>query len=188
MEERTRAFIAIELPHHIRTAILNVQNRLKPGLKGIRWVYPGNIHLTLRFLGDITNSEITAVKAVLSETAREFSPFLLSAKSIGTFPGLNRPRVMWIGLGGEIIPLKDLVLGLENNLEAIGIERDARSFSGHLTIGRVKGKIDPVRILESIKELRDFESEMFSVHQINLYKSDLKPEGPIYTKLFSAEL
>ena len=97
MDDNIRAFIAIELPDTIRTAILDVQKQLKPGLKGIRWVPPKNIHLTLRFLGDIGSSGITAVKEAVLKAAGEASPFKLSAKGIGAFPGMNRPRVVWIG-------------------------------------------------------------------------------------------
>ena len=104
------------------------------------------------------------------------------------FPGMNRPRVVWIGLGGETASLQVSYQYIENHLAAIGIEKESRNFKGHLTIGRVKGRIDPVQFIESVKKLKDFETDMFSVHQIILFKSDLRPEGPIYSKLFSAEL
>ena len=188
MEEKTRSFIAVELPDHIRQAILNIQNRLKSNIKGIKWVLPDKIHLTLRFLGDLDKSEIEAVKEAIDTAAGTGSPFLLSARGIGAFPGLTRPRIIWIGLGGGLVSLSELYLNLENQLEAAGVIREERKFKAHLTIGRVKGKVDTVRLVESIKSFKDFEIGTFSVNQIILFKSDLKPAGPVYTQLHGALL
>lgn len=185
MEDKSRSFIAIELPDHIRHAVLNIQNRLKSGVKGIKWVVPDNIHLTIRFLGDLDKKEIEAVKEVLAGVAGSMPPFSLSAKGIGAFPGLTRPRIIWIGLTGDLARLLELHLKVEDRLEAMGMEKEERRFKGHLTIGRVKGKIDALRFIESAKALTDFETEPFSVNQIILFKSELKPAGPIYTRIHS---
>ena len=188
MKDKIRSFIAVELPEHIRSTIFDVQKGLKPGIKGMKWVKPENIHLTLRFLGDIGRREIDGAKDAIGEAAREVSPFFLSAKGMGAFPGLSRPRVMWIGLGGEVEKLRELSRIINIKLDINGIEREQRKFKGHLTIGRVKGRINPAQLIESIKKMKDFESEAFSVDRIILFKSELKPEGPTYTELYAADL
>ena len=188
MAEKTRAFIAIELPDQIRHAILNVQNRLKRELKGIKWIAPGNIHLTLRFLGDLDKSEIDTVIKALDNAAFKGTPFSFSAKGVGAFPGFSRPRVLWVGLAGEVSRLSEFYVVLEDQLERFGLEKEERKFKGHLTIGRVKGRLDSRRFIESIKPFMDFETEPFSVSQIILFKSELRPEGPVYTRLHKARL
>ena len=183
-----RTFIAIELPQPIIAAMGNVQQTLKSFKLKIRWVRPENIHLTLKFLGDIPPEAIDPIKRTLSESVRGYSPISLTAKGSGAFPGIKNPRVVWMGLSGQVSRLKALQETLAENLEAIGYEKEKRPFKGHLTLGRTKGSVDPTKLNAALNEVMSFGTEPFLVDRIFLFKSDLKPTGPIYTKIASAAL
>jgi 2'-5' RNA ligase len=183
-----RTFIAIELPQRITAALENVQKTLKSSKLKIRWVQPENIHLTLKFLGDTPPEAVDPINRTLSESVRGYDPISLSAKGSGAFPGLKNPRVIWVGLSGQISQLKALQQTLEENLTSLGYEKEKRTFKGHLTLGRIKGAVDPVKLNAALNEVMAFRTESFLVDRIFLFQSDLKPTGPIYTKIASAIL
>lgn len=107
----------------------------------------------------------------------------LCAKGIGVFPGIKRPRVVWVGVSGQIESLLGLQKRLEEALEVLGFEKEKRPFNGHLTLGRIKGRIDPKRFGDALKKYVGFTSETFYADKVILYKSELKPKGAVYTKL-----
>lgn len=183
-----RTFIAIELPQHITAALGNIQETLKSSKLNIRWVRPENIHLTLKFLGDILPEAVDPISRALSESVRGYDPISLSAKGSGAFPGIKNPRVIWVGLSGQVPRLKTLQQTLAENLAALGFEKEKRAFKGHLTLGRIKGSVDPVKLNAALNEVMDFETEPFLADRIILFQSDLKPTGPVYTKIASAAL
>lgn len=188
MSDTTRAFIAIELPDEISAFIHKIQERLRSyGLKA-RWVRPENIHLTLKFLGDINNEYIKKAGDAIISAASENASMSLGAKGIGVFPGVKRPRVIWTGIVGQKKELADLQKTLDGNFETIGFPKEKRPFKGHLTIGRIKGKIDARRLVDAMKEFGRFESKTFMADEVVLFKSELKPSGAVYTKLMSAAL
>ena len=188
MSETIRTFIAAELPGKIISSIRRVQKDLRYYGFKIRWVRPENTHLTLKFLGDVKKTDIEKVGEAIFESVKEFSPITLRAKGIGTFPGIKRPRVIWVGISGQLDQLIGLHKTLDEKLEAIGFPKENRSFKGHLTLGRVKAKIDPKRLGVALNELAGFESESFVADRIILFKSELKPTGAVYTKLAEASL
>ncbi len=183
MSNTIRTFIAIELPEKIIYTIRKVQEEIKSyGLK-IRWVRPENIHLTLKFLGDIKEADTEKVARAVSESVTGYPPISLAVKGIGVFPGIKRPRVLWLGISKQLDLLTALQKTLDEKLEAIGFPKEKRPFRGHLTLGRIKAKIDPKRLNDVLKEFTQFESEHFFAKRIILYKSELKPKGAVYTKL-----
>jgi len=113
---------------------------------------------------------------------------LLEVKGLGVFPGIRRPRVLWAGIAGETPPLNELQKDLEEALRQVGVPKEKSPFSGHLTLGRVKGKIDSEKILNALKLGKAFISDPFTVRNLYLIKSDLKPTGAEYTKLIQAPL
>lgn len=183
-----RTFIAIELPQHITAALGNVQETLKSSQLNIRWVRPENIHLTLSFLGDTPPDALGPISRILSESVRDYGPISLSAKGSGAFPGIKNPRVIWVGLSGEVARLKILQQTLAENLTVLGIEKEKRAFKGHLTIGRIKTPVDPLKLNAALNEVMDFQTEPFLTDRIFMFQSDLKPTGPVYTKIASAAL
>ncbi|MGD9105473.1 MAG: RNA 2',3'-cyclic phosphodiesterase [Desulfobacterales bacterium] len=183
-----RTFIAIELPEKIIYTIGKVQKEIKSyGLK-IRWVRPENIHLTLKFLGDIKKTDTEKVARAVSESVTGYPPISLAVKGIGVFPGIKRPRVIWLGVSNQLDMLTVLQKTLDEKLEEIGFPKEKRPFRGHLTLGRIKSKIDPKTLNTVLKEFIQFESERFFADRIILYKSELKPKGAVYTKLIETYL
>ncbi|MCP4109934.1 MAG: RNA 2',3'-cyclic phosphodiesterase [Desulfobacteraceae bacterium] len=183
-----RTFIAFNLQEHIISHIRTVQNSMKSHEFKASWVRPENIHLTLKFLGNINEADVEKIGRKISDSASEYSPISLAAKGVGVFPGIKRPRVIWIGLKGQTDILIELQKKLDENLEQIGFPRENRPFKAHLTLARIRGHIDSKKLLDAIKEIGDFESETFIAGNLTLFKSDLKPTGAVYTKLVSAKL
>jgi RNA 2',3'-cyclic 3'-phosphodiesterase len=188
MSNAIRTFIAIELPEKIIYAIRKVQEEIKSyGLK-IRWVHPDNIHLTLKFLGDIKEADTEKVAKAVSESVTGYPPMSLAVKGIGVFPGIKNPRVLWLGISKQLDLLTALQRTLDEKLEAMGFPKEKRPFRGHLTLGRIKSIIDPKTLHDVLKEFIRFESESFFADRIIVYKSDLKSSGPVYTKLVETYL
>ncbi|MEA3435249.1 MAG: RNA 2',3'-cyclic phosphodiesterase [Thermodesulfobacteriota bacterium] len=188
MSDTTRAFIAIELPEEITVFIHKIQEGLRSyGFKA-RWVRPENIHLTLKFLGDINKEDIKKAGDAIISAAGENASMSLGAKGIGFFPGVKRSRVIWTGIAGQKKELTDLQKTLDGKLDTVGFPKEKRPFKGHLTIARIKRKIDAMRLVDAMKEFGRFESKTFIADEVVLFKSELKPSGAVYTKLMSAAL
>jgi len=183
-----RAFIAIELPEEIIAFIRKIQEGLRSyGFKA-RWVRPENIHLTLKFLGDINKEDIKKAGDAIINAASENASMSLGAKGIGFFPGVKRSRVIWTGIAGQTRELADLQKTLDGKLDTVGFPKEKRPFKGHLTIARIKRKIDARRLIDAMKEFGRFESKTFIANEVVLFKSELKPSGAVYRKLMSATL
>jgi 2'-5' RNA ligase len=183
-----RSFLAIELPRAILKKIEEIEAALRSTHADVRWVNPEKIHLTLKFFGNIEESKIDSILKSIEEPAQNTAPFSLKVKGVGAFPNLKNPRVIWMGLvdGKEI--LTSLQKQIEKQLEKIGFQAEDRPFHPHLTLGRMKlgrGKEDLMGRMEKHKEE---EFGVFPVERMILFKSDLKPTGPIYTPLKEMKL
>lgn len=183
MSETFRAFIAIDLPASIRSFLGETQEILKSFRFRVKWVRPQNIHLTLKFLGNIDPGNIDKIVAAMTLAAKDFTGVSLSAKEIGVFPDIRRPRVIWAGLNGQLEILENLQQTLDGHLADLGFPKETRAFKGHLTLGRVKGKIASARMKTAIDKLKGFESESFEINEIILFKSELRPTGAVYSKV-----
>lgn len=188
MSDTLRTFIAIELPPQVLAFIRSVQEELKATGLRMKWVRPQSIHLTLRFLGDVQVVDLEKIGDAMGDTVKGYGPISLAAKGLGVFPGIRRPRVLWVGIAGQMAPLIRLQGELEQNLEAMGFPSERRTFRGHLTLARAKGRIDPKKLMNTMDEFKGFESETFTANEIVLFKSELKPEGAVYTRLKTAAL
>jgi len=183
-----RSFLAIELPETILRQIGEVEEDLKSSHADVRWVSPEKIHLTLKFLGNIDESRIEAVFKSIAGLTLTTPPFPLRVKGIGAFPNVKNPRVIWIGLLDEKEVLVSFQKRLETELEKIGFEPENRPFQAHLTLGRVKssqGREELVRRMEKYGE-KGFGD--LQVKSVILFRSDLKPSGPVYTSLREMKL
>ncbi len=188
MQQSIRAFIAFELPPVIISLLQKVQQELKLLKLRARWVRPENIHLTLKFLGDLDPDDIDKIGAAMTGAAIDFSPITMSVRGIGVFPGIKRPRVIWLALGGDIRSLLALQGRLEEKLAGVGFPKDKRSFKAHLTLGRIKQSANPAVIRQMISEYASLSSDEFTCNQVILFKSDLKPLGAVHSKLKQANL
>jgi len=183
-----RSFIAIDFPEETRKALEDIQKELKQCGTGVRWVKPGSIHLTLKFLGNIHPAQVEDIALAVAQEIRDQPPITLGAAGLGAFPSLRKPRVIWIGMEGEVQRLTRIQARVENALEPLGFVREKRPFRPHLTIGRVKDRRKLQALIDAMAELKIPEFDSFDVTEIILYKSDLRPTGAIYTKLHRMSL
>lgn len=149
---------------------------------GVRWVKAVNMHLTLRFLGNIPQESVPSLAEGIRANIDGFGPFDMSLSGLGGFPNLRRPRVIWVGTGTGTEKLKALAAGVEKASVDSGFGKADKPFSSHLTIGRVKYPKGLDRVLEQI-EKTGYDSKPFVVSEVIIFKSDLSPAGPKYTKL-----
>ena len=183
-----RAFIAIEMPALVADAVRRSQQALQHDGIHLRWVRPENVHLTLRFLGDISAADIPAVREAMERSVSRRQPFSLRISGIGVFPGLKHPKVMWLGLRGQVDLLDDLYRSLSTFLAEQGIPLEKRPFRGHLTIGRVKDRLDSENLGVALLRQALLETGDFVADSICLFKSDLTPRGAVYTPLVQMKM
>ena len=188
MPKPFRAFVAVPIPEAVAAFLMQIQVRLKLPGRNIRWVAAKNIHLTLKFLGDIEPSRIPAIASQMDAAAGRAAAFPLTAKGVGVFPNLRRARVLWVGLAGDLDRLKAIQASLDAGLESAGFAREPRGFAGHLTIGRIRRRIDAQLIGDSLEPLKAVASDSFRVDRLMLLKSVLNPNGPEYTPLHTSYL
>jgi RNA 2',3'-cyclic 3'-phosphodiesterase len=186
-----RAFIAVEIPIAIRQDVCEAISDLQKGVGSlVRWVPMENMHLTLKFLGDISPSNVDILTQMIRSEVDLYNCFEIQLNGLGSFPNLKRPRVIYIGIQAPAA-LVTLHRGIESASRRLGYESEERVFSPHLTIGRVKQNVTATeqqtirRALEGIKIDSLGTARVDSVH---LFKSDLKPTGSVYTRLYSAPL
>ncbi|GAB4568458.1 MAG: RNA 2',3'-cyclic phosphodiesterase [Anaerolineales bacterium] len=187
-----RTFIALDLPPAIQESIEKQTSRLRQtfGDDVIRWVPSHNMHLTLKFLGSIPVSHLDFIKRMLAQVADLHTQFDLQISGFGSFPNSNRPRVLWVGIHAST-SLTSLQTMIEDGANRLGYEKEARPFSPHLTLGRVRqgtnGK-ELQRISNAISTIQLGKIGTARVDSVHLYQSNLNSEGSTYTKLFSTPL
>ena len=188
MSDIVRTFIAIEIPENILSDIRELQQNLRHFGIDIRWIRPENIHLTLKFLGDVPAANIDGIFRAISKAAEKVSSISLKAKGIGMFPGIKHPRVLWVGLDGQLDDLMRLQKTVDANLKDMGFPLERRPFKGHLTIGRIKVKLNTKTFGDALTTFGNFETQTFTADKITVFKSELKPQGAVYTRLAIAPL
>jgi 2'-5' RNA ligase len=190
--EQIRSFIAIELPDGVKLSLARLQADLKAGNSApVKWVDPYSVHLTLKFLGYVRESQLDAITSAMETAVRGTAPFHLELKELGTFPGGRRVRVVWVGLAGELEPLARIQQGLEKELSKLGFAKEERKFTPHLTLGRVREQAsseDQHRLGELIAGTAFSGGQRFRVDAISLMKSVLTPQGAQYTRMRSVLL
>lgn len=184
--EEIRAFVAVELPPEAQAALGSVSEalagRVPPG--SVRWVRPELIHLTLRFLGETAVSQLPSISAVLDEVGRQSGPLTLRLGPVGCFPTCKRPRVIWVGLEGDLRSLAALQRRVEEALVPLGWAAEKRPFQPHLTLGRVKDVGQVSRVSWEVK----VEAVAVAVTAVVLVQSQLQKSGPDYTNLHVSRL
>jgi len=187
-----RAFIAVNLPPILQSQLDLISRQLREMLPAvpIRWVPVKNIHLTLKFLGNIREDHLGALKESLKVEASRHHSFEFGLGLPGAFPSINRPRVIWVGVTAAE-ELKELALGIEKQTKSLGFPNEERPFSPHLTLGRVGRQVSPgdIRLIaDAVQSLKIEAAGTTRVIEIHLYRSDLNPGGAVYTRLYSASL
>jgi 2'-5' RNA ligase len=188
MTDQIRTFVACEIPREIRSDIGHIQENLKRRRLRLKWVRPENLHLTFSFLGEVPVERLETIAASIGRAAEDVAPLSLTAKGVGVFPGIRRARVVWVGIGGQHRRLLALQAAVAGALAGVGFAQEKRPYKGHLTIGRVKSAIDPRRLAEALTEFSDFETASFVVDAVVVFRSQLRPDGPVYTRLHTVQL
>ncbi|MFA5345106.1 MAG: RNA 2',3'-cyclic phosphodiesterase [Candidatus Omnitrophota bacterium] len=181
-----RAFIAIELPREIKNKLSELQTLLKKSGADVKWAEPKNIHLTLKFLGEIDKNKSVKIAEIIADTAKKSRQFRISLSSIGAFPNIEFAQVIWVGIDKGDKAIKALVKELEERFEKLGILKEKRPFSSHITIGRAKNLLNKDKLAQALKESESYFSGKniaFDVNKIDLFKSTLGPSGPVYETL-----
>jgi 2'-5' RNA ligase len=185
--EQIRSFVAIELPEEAKKGLARLRKQLeRDEHKFVKWVDPGGIHLTLKFLGNIPSKRVTEITEAMGKAVQGISPFRLEISGLGAFPSLKQARVLWVGIGGELDQLSKLQQNIDSVLAALGFAREERPFVPHLTLARVReGASLPER--RSFGELvgsAAFEDKYpIEVEAVRLMRSQLTPAGALYTCL-----
>lgn len=185
--DAVRTFVCVEVPASVKARIEELQRRLRRPEVPISWVKPANIHLTLKFLGDVEAEKLDRVRQAAERACESTSPFDITVAGAGCFPAAKNPRVLWVGLKELPAELRRLHANIEAELEREGFAREAKRFAPHLTIARVR---DPFKARQTVEDLlaAGFAAETFRAREVIVMRSDLNPAGSIYTPQAVVEL
>ncbi|MBW1668964.1 MAG: RNA 2',3'-cyclic phosphodiesterase [Deltaproteobacteria bacterium] len=184
-----RSFLAFELPPDIKSVVERTSSELSRSDLDVRWVKPGNIHLTIIFLGNIKEEAVEEVGARAKKVCKEFAPFAISLEGMGCFPNNRSPRVLWLGLEGDLEKMSRFRDSLQAELKPLGVKQEKRPFKPHLTLGRFRKVKKANSTLEKLlSDYSDLKSPVCSLNELVLFRSDLRPGGAVYTKLLAFPL
>jgi RNA 2',3'-cyclic 3'-phosphodiesterase len=191
-EQTIRSFIAIELPEAVKTGLQQLQTELTlPQYSFAKCVAPESMHLTLKFLGNISANKITEITGVMEQASQGVSSFQLQITEVGAFPNLKRPRVLWVGIKGEVDKLVGWQQRLDNGLVPLGFAKEVRPFTPHLTLARLRENCSPGDRLHFGEMVASSHAEVdytFTVTSLNLMRSQLLPTGAVYSCLAEVKL
>ncbi len=186
-DERVRCFVAIELPAEARRCIAGLVAGLREaGVRGLRPVNPEGVHLTLKFLGDVPMSTVDTIAAAVEGAAADACAFDLELRGVGGFPDMRRPRVLWVGVGGDLEALQRLYSAVEGALAPLGFPPEGRAFTPHLTLARLRDGTSPeerARAGAVLASLAWEEGAAVPVGGVSLMRSTLRPGGAVYARL-----
>jgi 2'-5' RNA ligase len=185
---KTRTFIAVEALDEVHAAALTVIDRLRSATSNVKWVDPDNLHWTLQFLGDLTDTEMAEVCLRTVRTAAKHDAFTVEAKGVGAFPSAKRPRTLWLGAGQGAENMIALQSDIERALSSLGFRGENRAFVPHLTLGRVNRGDAGRTLAERLEKLSDFAGGVMGVDAVIVFASELGREGPTYHVLANAPL
>lgn len=182
-QKPVRTFVAVVLPQDVKQAIGSVESQFRKSAPRVRWVSPENLHITLKFLGNVDADRLSDVEAAVREAVKGLKPFRLEFRGAGAFPNQKKPRVIWIGIEGEVSLLSEAAERVDKALVDIGFEAEDRPFRGHVTIGRCRDIRDGAGVSDALRDVGALELGSMNVDRVIVMKSDLRPEGPIYSEI-----
>lgn len=188
MAETLRLFVATVLPATILESLAAIQQRLRADTPHgvVRWVDPRGVHLTLKFLGDVPADQQPELEQALNEAAGDRQPFNLVLSELGCFPSVRRPRVVWVGLAGELPQMHALRDEVERTISPLGYPTEDRPFSPHLTLGRVRREASASQaslLGGQVIRSQQMDTRAWRVESVSLMQSELSPGGATYTEL-----
>jgi len=181
-----RCFVAIDIPNEIRAELADLQKDLAGRVDvhrgDAKWVEPEGMHLTLKFLGEVPDSQVVDVCNIVRDVAARHRPFDLPVGQVGSFGGRSA-RVLWVGAGLDCPELLALQEDLENEFDLAGWPKEGRQFSGHLTLCRIRNVKAGEKLGRAAGEYGDYDLGVVRATEVCVYESQLRPEGPIYTRM-----
>ena len=182
-QEQIRCFIAIEIPETFQTPLTSAQEELRKYISGASWVKRGNIHLTLKFLGDVVPNQISVIKNSIEQVTDTRLPFSMELGGIGAFPNLSRPRVIWAGVKTGADQVAAIAREIDDGLSRHAFERDEKPFRPHITLARLKRRINLDPFVDVFRQYDTINGATMVVNQVQIIQSQLRPSGTIYTPL-----
>ena len=190
--EQIRAFIAVELTNEVKSGLKQLQTQLKSTQHPfVKWVSPEGIHLTLKFLGNIPLERVRKINEIIENAIAGTSEFRIAIKDVGGFPNLKQPRVLWVGVGGDMEKLIKLQHRIDDGLVPLGFTKEKRSFTPHLTLARLREGVSAQDRQTFGAKITAMQPKLFYemvVGSVNLMKSQLLPTGAIYSRLSEIKL
>ena len=183
-----RLFIAIPLSKELRSSLAETAQELAPLSPDTSWVGTERIHITMRFLGEVSETAIPKIEGAMDSAVREHPPFPFEVCGLGAFPSPRRPRVLWAGIKTGKEEMTALHRSLSTELEGVGFPQEERPFSAHITLGRVRRPRTNDQLADRLKEEAETVFGGESVERLVLFKSTLLPQGAVYDELYSANL
>ena len=186
--QRLRLFLAVELDSAIQECISNATKSIRGQTQNLRWVVEHNLHLTVRFLGQVPESKIPALRTALSQDFATFGEFRLNFGAFGGFPTIQQCRVFWLGINEGNEECRNLKIMVDDALAPLGFPKEPKDFIPHVTLARAKR--EAVRIPSNFVEASSVitaEASVVAVRELVLFKSELTQDGPIYTKVFGVQ-
>lgn len=183
---KIRTFIALEIADAIKEQLTHVQNQLMNKGAELKWLKKENIHLTLRFLGEIDEKIHNKIFDLMNHVAENVSSLNLSLAELGMFPNENRPNIIWVGLGGEVEEVRQLSERCDYYLATAGFEKRKNNFNPHLTIGRIKKITNKKQFISEVNDIKVSQTA-FIVNKLHVVKSELMPAGAVYTNLHTIQ-
>ena len=183
-----RAFLALTLDQELRDIIHTFQTKLKTCDGHLKWIEPHNTHITLKFLGDISDQQASHIEQILKEHFNDVPKITTHLDQIGTFPSHKSPRILWLGLNDEQKKIKKLAEHIDSHLAKLGFKNEQRSFKAHITLGRFKSLKNIAKIIDGINDLTIPNDSQIVLDEMVLFKSTLTNKGPIYESIYSQNL
>ena len=178
-----RCFIAVEIPDEVKERLWSVKGELEEIAPEVRWVRKEGMHLTLKFLGNVEESRLGEIEEAIAEAVSGLGEIEAEVASTGAFPKADFARVVWAGVIGEVKKIRELQRRIENAMSSLGFEREGRSFVPHITLGRIKRPGRNRKMAAKLAAMSEYSFGSFTIREVVLFKSQLHPEGAIYTAL-----
>ncbi len=183
-----RTFIAIDIPYEIRDKLSALQMDLKKVKARVSWPKVENIHITLKFLGDVEANQITDIAQAVQIATNEMNSFMVEIREVGAFPNWRKARILWVGARSDENLLAELARRIDMETTRLGYGREERPFKAHLTLGRVKMIQDLGELMKKVEDHRDFKAGVFPVTEVIVMQSELNSLGSIYTPLHRIQI
>lgn len=183
-----RTFVAVLIDEHLKKSICGVQREIRQLAPDVKWVAPENLHVTLKFLGDVTEDVLPDVFAAVERAAASTAAFELSVSGLGAFPNPRNARVVWVGIEKGRDELVGLASSVESELVATGFAQEEKPFKAHITIGRTRPGRGPGRLADGIARIDAGSLGSQQISSVSVMRSDLQPGGPVYTVVKTVQL